>query len=192
MSRTDLRKVLTLIILVSFMPMLKAEDKRNIPLDIYLIIDGSESLKTSKNEAIGWINEQVVDRILINGDKLTIFAAGDRAQVVFSELISGPDGKKLIKDKLQALDIKAKKADFSGALRETVTKISQTPRERLSMTMLITASAEGLEPVLKGSSQGLLRWFRSEKFQRWQALIVAPDIGKKVRDAAASYMSSVR
>jgi len=172
--------------------MLKAEDKRNIPLDIYLIIDGSESLQNSKNEAIGWINEKVVDRILMDGDKITILAAGDRSQVIFSETVTGSGGKQAVKDKLLALETRGKKADFSGALRETASKISQISRERIPLTMLITASAEGLEPVLTGSSQGLLRWFRSEKFQRWQVLIVAPDIGKKVREAAAAYMSSQR
>ena len=192
MTRINLRLVLTLIILVSFMPTLKAEDKRIIPLDIYLIIDGSESLKNSKNEALSWINEQVVDRILMDGDKITILAAGDRSRVIYSETVSGSAGKQAVKEKLQALETGGKKADFSGALREAASKISQVSRDRLPLTMLITASAEGLEPVLKGNSQSLLRWFRSEKFQRWQVLIVAPDIGKKVQEAAAAYMSSVR
>jgi len=58
--------------------------------------------------------------------------------------------------------------------------------------MLITASAEGLKPAINTSGQGLLRWFRSEKYERWQVLIVGPDIGRKVQQAAAAYMSSRR
>lgn len=192
MLNHNLRKHLFIIFLVSFLPFLNAEDKRIIPLDIYLIIDDSESIKTSKNEVIAWINEQIVDRILIGGDKITVLAAGNSVRDIFSGNFSGDTEKRGIRDTLQKLETKAKTADFSGALRQTVSKISQTPKERLAVTILITASAEGLEPVLTGNSQSLLRWFRSEKFQRWQALIVAPDIGKKVQSAAAAYMASLR
>jgi len=192
MINFNFRKYFIIIFLVSFLPLLNAEDKRIIPLDIYLIIDDSEAVKTSKGEIIAWINEQVLDRILTNGDKVTVLAAGNKVRTAYSDVFSGDAGKKGIRDTLQKLETAGKTADFSGALQETVSKISQTPRERLAMTILITASVEGLEPVLTGSSPELLRWFRSEKSQRWQALIAAPDIGKKVRGAAAAYMSSQR
>jgi len=175
-------------------PALHAEDKRTIPLDLYLIIDGSSTLDNSKSDTVAWINSQVVDRILTDGDKITIWTAGDKAQMIYSDTVSGDAGKKDIKDKIGALDTGGKKADFSGALKDLMSKISQTAGDgsRLSCTMLITGSAEGLEPTLTGASQGLLRWFRSEKYERWQVLIVAPDIGKKVQQAAAGYMSSLR
>ena len=184
-------KLVILIILVSFYsPVLKAEDSRTIPLEMNLIIDGSTALKNSKNDTVAWISAQVVDRILKEGDKITVWVAGDKAQVVYSDTISNSDGKKGIKDKLSALDTEGKTADFAGALRDASARVSQTPQSRLAYTMLITASAEGLRPVLTGNSQGLLRWFRSEKYERWQVLIVAPDIGQKVQQAARAYMSS--
>ena len=188
------RKLVFLTILVNFLPQLYAEDKRIIPLDIYLIIDGSTALNASKNDAVAWINEQLVDRILANGDKITVWNAGNNAKVIYSDSISGgnPEAKNALKEKLAALETGARTADFSGALREVLPRVSQTPQDRLAYTVLITASAEGLEPALNGSAQNLLRWFRSEKYERWQVLVVAPDIGKKVQQKAQSYMSSIR
>jgi len=186
-----IRNFIILCILVGFLPQLNAEDKRVIPLEMSLIIDGSQSLKTSKNDIVAWINEQVVDRILMDGDKLTIWSAGEKARIIYSETISGSTGKNGIKSTLQALDSGGKTADFSGALSEVSARVSQTPQNRLSYTMLITASAGGLEPSLSGNSQGLFRWFRSEKYGGWQVLIVGSDIGRKVQQSAAAYMNSL-
>ena len=191
MKSTILQKSLLLTILVSFLPLLNAEDRRTIPLDMYLIIDGSSALKNPKNDAVTWINRQLVDRILIEGDRITVWSAGDRARVIYSDTITA-SGKSALKEKLNALETGGKTADFSGALREVLPKVSQTPRDRLAYTVLITASAEGMEPALTGSSQNLFRWFRSEKYERWQVLVVAPDIGPKVKQSAAAYMSSIR
>ena len=180
-----------LTILVGFLPLLNAEDRRTIPLDMYLIIDGSEALKNPKNDAIAWINQRVIDRILIDGDRITVWNAGNKAQIIYSDTVSA-SGKNDLREKLKALETGGKTADFSGALSEALPKISQTPRDRLAYTLLITASAEGMEPALAGSSQGMLRWFRSEKYERWQVLVVAPDIGPKVKQNAAACMSSLR
>ena len=192
MRNNNFWRLFILIVLVGFSPLLNAEDARTIPLDMYLIIDGSVSLENSKIDTLAWIGEQVVDRILIDGDKITIWTAGDSARIIHSDTISGAAGKEEIKNKLKILDTGGRTADFSGALRDLMSRMSQTSpdQSRLSYTMLITASAVGLEPVLTGNAQGLLRWFRSEKYSRWQVLVVAPDIGKKVQQAAAAYMSA--
>ena len=192
--RTNILRLFMLILAGFLASGLFAEDKRIIPLDVNLIIDGSSVLKNSKNDMISWVNGQVVDRTLIDGDRITIWTAGDSARVIHSAVISGSAGKKDIKDKLQGLQMEAKTADFSGALKDAMSRISQISpaRSRLSYTILITGSAEGLEPTVAGSGQGALRWFRSEKYERWQVLIVAPDIGGKVTQAASSYMASLR
>jgi hypothetical protein len=187
MWKITTRKLLILIILVSFSPFIGAQD-RTIPLDMYLIIDGSQSFQNAKNDAVAWLNSQVIDRILMEGDTISIWSAGESSGIIHSGQVTG--GKTDIKDKLQTLKTDGKTADFSGALREAASRGSQTPQSRLSYTMLITASAEGLEAALTGSNQGLFRWSRSERYERWQVLIVAPDIAPRVRDAAASYMNA--
>jgi len=192
MKSNIIRSFLILIILVIFLFPLYAEDKRTIPLDMYLIIDGSSSLQSFKSDAVKWINERVIDRILIEGDKITIWTAGDNAQLIYSDTNVTNAGKAGIKDRLNSITTGGKTADFSGALKDAASRVSQTSRDRLAITMLITASAEGLEPALTGSAQGLFRWFRSEKYERWQVLIVAPDIGQKVQQHAVAYMNSRR
>ena len=192
MENRNLMKFILLSILVIITSSLYSEDKRTIPLDMYLIIDDSASLQNAKNDAIAWLNNQVVDRILTEGDKITIWTAGEKAQVIYSDTISGTAGKNAIKEKFKTIQAAGKSADFSGALHDLGSRVSGTPQNRLAYSMLIIGSAEELEPAIAGSAQGLLRWFRSEKYERWQVLIVAPDIGRKVQQAGAAYMNSIR
>lgn len=167
-----------------------AADNRKLPLDLYLIVDSSRGFQGSKNETVAWINEQIIDRLLQQGDRLVIWSAGDAVKVIYSETIGAQ--KNDAKDKLKALETQGRNADFSGALREAFTRSGQdnSGGKRLSMTLLVSGSAENLAPSLEGSSASLFRWSRAEEYSRWQALVVAPGIGEKVRQAAASYMSS--
>jgi hypothetical protein len=183
--------IFLLSVLVIILSSLNAEDRRSIPLDIYLIIDDSLSFQNLKDDAINWLNSQVVERILQDGDKITIWAAGDRAEVVYSDTVSETAGKNAIKDKIKTLNTIGESADFSGALINAGSMVSRTSGDRLAYTMLIIGSAKGLA-TLTGDAQELLRWFRSEKYEGWQVLVAAPDIGKKVKQAGAAYMSSLR
>jgi len=186
------RLFIILIILVVFSSFLKADDKRSIPLDLYLVIDCSESINNVKNDALSYVSSNVVDRLLIEGDKVTIWSAGDSARIVYSGEISAGGGKREITDLLKNLPTNGKTADFSGALRDLAPKVSQTGQNRLAYTVIVTSSAGELGSALTGSSQSLLRWSRSEKYSGWQVLVVAPDIAPKVRQAALDYMSSQR
>jgi len=183
--------MLILIILVGFLPQLNAENRRTLPLDINLIIDGSSTFERFRNDITTWVNGQVVDRILMEGDRITIWSAGDSARVVHSATISGDAEKRAVRESLGALDARGGTADFSGALREVESRLSPADRSRLSYTMLITASAQGLQPALAGNPN-LLRWSRSEKSAQWQVLVVSPNIGGRVRQAAVAYMNSQR
>ena len=186
-------KALFLIILVSFLHFLGAEDRRSIPLDVFLIVDGSSTFQSVKNEAIAWVSGQLVDRILMEGDNVTIWAAGERAQIIHSgEISASGGGKAEIKEKLASLAADGRSADFSGALGDLAPRLQGVAQNRLSYTMLITASAGALQNALMGNSQAMLKWFRSEKFQRWQAFVLAPDIGRRVSQAAVDYMNSQR
>jgi len=186
------RVFIILIVLVMFTPFLKADEKRNLPLDLYLVIDCSESINGVKNDALAWVSSKIVDRLLVEGDKVTIWSAGDKAQIIHNGEISASGGKQEIADLLQNLATNGKTADFPGALLDVASRVSQTDQNRLSYTVIVTSSAESLESTLTGSSQALLRWSRSEKYSGWQVLVAAPDIAPKVRQAALNYMSSQR
>jgi hypothetical protein len=190
MQTCKVGKFLAFALLIVFLPRLSAEDKRSIPLDFYIIIDGSEAFQSSKTNAIAWINENVVDRLLLDGDKISVWAAGDRAELVYSGDVSASGGNGAIKDRLLSIGATGKSADFSGALRNVNALVSGAAGGRLPYTMLVTASAGGLESALAADAQGLFRWFRTEKHEQWQVLVVAPDIGRKVNQAALAYMNS--
>jgi hypothetical protein len=192
MRRENKRFFIILIIFVMFSSFLKADDKRSVPLDLYLVIDCSESINGVKNDALTWVSSKIVDRLLVEGDKVTIWSAGDRAQIIYNGEISASGGKREITDLLRNLVTNGKTADFPGALLDVAPRVSQTDQNRLSYTVIVTSSAEGLESALTGSSQALLRWSRSEKYSGWQVLVAAPDIAPKVRQAALNYMSSQR
>jgi hypothetical protein len=190
MRSVNKKILLIMIILVMFTSFLKADDIRIIPLDLFLVIDCSESFNNVKNDALAWVYSKVIDRVLMEGDKVTIWSAGEGAEIIYNGEITASEGKREIRNLLQNLATNAKAADFSGALRDLEPRISQVSQNRLPYTLLVTSSAVGLESALTGSSRELLRWSRSEKYERWQVLVVAPDIASKVRQAASSYISS--
>ena len=181
---------MALLILFGLPNLLFAENNRSIPTDFYLIIDGSESFRHSRNDAVSWINSQVVDRLLIDGDRITIWRAGNSAEIIYSGEVSG--AKNEVKNSLSSLAVDASSADFSGALIDAHSRVSRTNADRISYTMLVKASAENLEGTLTGSVRNLLRWSRSEKYERWQVLIIGLDIGQRAQTAATAVMSSLR
>jgi hypothetical protein len=171
---------------------LRAEDIRTLPLDMYLIVDGSSRISEAKNETAAWIGEQIIERMLKDGDSLTLWSAGPEARLLFSETLGGANGKDEVKAKLKDLEASGSVADFSGALRDAAARAARGEAGRLAYTMVVSASAESLAPALTGKDANLFRWSRVEEYSRFRILVVAPDIHGKVRQAAAAYMNSGR
>jgi hypothetical protein len=162
-------------------------DVRNRPLDMYLIIDGSAHLEGVKDTALGWISRELVDSILQEGDRLTVWSAGDRARIAFEEIL-GASGKAGIKEKLKTLDTGAASPDFPGALRDAAQlRARRSETDRISYTLLISGTAGGLGASLSGPSLNLIRYSRVEEFKGWRTLVVAPEIEGKVKQAAAAF-----
>ena len=191
MRATNFRKFISaLAFLVILIPgLLKAEDLRSIPLDLYLIVDASEGFQRTREEAVAWINDEVIDRLLQEGDRLVIWSAGETARIMHSETIGSE--KNEAKQKLENLEILGRSADISTAIREAVLRSQRdTGPDRISFTLMVGGSAGILAPALRGNTAGLFRWSKAVKYSRWQALVLAPGIGEDVRKAAAAYMAS--
>ena len=178
------------VVFFLFSGFLRAEDRRIIPLDLYLIVDASEGFRETMDETVAWINTEVIDRLLQEGDRLVIWSAGDSTRIIYSETLGS--NKDEAKKKLESLEIQGKNANFTAAIREVASLSSQNARDgkRISYTLMVSGSAETLAPALEANTVGLFRWSRVDKYSRWQALVVDPNIGEKVRRAAAAYMSS--
>ncbi|MCL2070301.1 MAG: hypothetical protein FWH19_04870 [Treponema sp.] len=175
------------MLLVSFFPHLEAQNARRVPMNLYLIVDDSAALQVSKNEAIGWVRENLLDQALMDGDRISIWAASDSSQMIYSETFSAATRQQVL-DRLQAMPMTSRSADFAGAMRDLSARTAQSPGG-MTVIMLITGSAGGLAPALSGPQQELFRWFRSERYERWQVLVVNPDISQRIRQAADSFMN---
>jgi hypothetical protein len=185
-----LKKILGGVFMALFLPsLLGAQDIRTIPLDMYLIVDGSSQTPGAENETAAWIGEQIIDRVLKEGDSLTLWSAGSKAQVLFSGILEGADGKDAAKAKLNALDASGGVPDFAGALRDAAARSARGSSGRISYTLLVSASAEALAPALTGRDADLFRWSRVEEYSRFRVLVLAPNIHNQVRQAATAYMS---
>jgi hypothetical protein len=187
--------ILGLTAAVFFFPVpLRAEDSRTVPMNMNIIIDGSPAFKNGKDEALGWLCGEVVDRVLNNGDRLTIWLAGSRAKTVFSGRIGGEDDKEEVKRLLKSISPEdarngASPADFIGALREAASRISGEFTPQNTYTLLISGSASSLASALENDRTGLLRFSKTEEFPEWRTMVIALGIAPQVQRAAAAYMN---
>ena len=171
-------------------PRLLFAQNRQIPLDLYIIVDASERLREDRNEILAWINTELIDRLLQDGDRLVIWTAGNQARILHSETISGQTST--AKEILAGFQIAGTNPDFSGAVREAASMASrENPSgNRINYTILISSSAEALASSFRGGSAGLFRWFRTERSSQWQALVIDPNIAQRANQAATAFMNS--
>ena len=165
---------------------LSAQDQRNTPITVNLIVDGSQDLSGVLNDVSSRVSNSLIDGILQNGDTLTIWSAGKTAQILYSETLKTAADKENIKKILKSLPAQGDSADFSGALQRAAAQSGRNIR----LTMLVNASHSTLTPALSGSSAQLIRFSRVEEYNGWRMLIIAPDINDTVRRAAAAFFSN--
>ncbi|MDR1302682.1 MAG: hypothetical protein LBK43_09485 [Treponema sp.] len=184
------RKYGCMILALLLFPMvLGARDKRNIPVELFLIIDGSSALKNAQNAAVRWLEEHVVDGILQEGDRLSIWLANEKAELIFSDNLNGVGDKARIKRVLQSLQLQEGAANFGGAIREATTRAARLQSARpMIYTLLVSGSTTGRSPSLGGDAVGLLRFTRVEEFSGWRLTVVGLGMNARVQQAAAAYM----
>ncbi|MDR0628160.1 MAG: hypothetical protein LBG24_00650 [Treponema sp.] len=179
-----------LVISLLFPAVLGAGDKRTIPLELFLIIDGSSALKKVQAPVVRWLHEQVVDSILQEGDRLTIWLAAEKGEVIFSDVLKGAGDKARIKRVFQSLPLEGGTANFTGALRDATARVQQS--RSMVYTLLISGSTAGGSPSLGGDAVGLLRFTRVEEFSGWRAAVIGLGLTARVQQAAAAYMQGNR
>ena len=164
------------------------KDIRNTPVTVNLIIDGSAALSGARDEMSAWVTKGLIDGLLQNGDRITIWSAGGTAQVLYSETVKNENDRENIKNTLKNLPARGDTADFSGALRDAA---SRSGGNGIYYTLLICASPAALSPTLLGAGANLMRFSRIEEFRGWRAMVVSLGIDSRVRQAAAAYLSGV-
>jgi len=173
-----IEKILLALVLLTFFGLSNIHAQR-APIDVNLIIDGSSSFSGVKAEVTSWVSGRL-DQILVDGDKVTIWAASSPSKVIYT----GAD-KEAAKKSVNDLSPSGNSADFSGALREAASKQSSS----YSYTLLISASPAALSSVLSGPQAGLLKFSRVEEFNSWRALVVGLNLDTKVKKASTAFFA---
>ncbi|GHU05431.1 hypothetical protein FACS1894147_11610 [Spirochaetia bacterium] len=165
-----------------------AEDKRQESIEMYVVIDGSAALKNVRQTVLAWFEEQILNGILQDGDRLSVWVAGEKAELIFSETLSGPESRKMLRDTLDSAPSEAKNADFAGALREISARRGASNGVLPPNTLLITSASGGVYTSLGESIGRILRYSRVEDFSGWRAIRILTTIGPQVQDAAGAYL----
>jgi len=181
---TRLLLSLTLAVFCCLSPLYAADSQRP-PIDINLIIDGSQAFLNAKEDITSWVCNRL-DQILADGDRVTIWNAGAAAKVIYTGSINSDADREAAKKSVTDFSASGNTADFAGALREAASRQSSS----YSYTFLISASAATLSSVLSGPQAGLLRFSRVEEFSSWRVLVVGLNLEARVRRAAAAFYGS--
>jgi hypothetical protein len=177
------------IFLVSiFFPCLVgAQDIRKTPVDMYLIIDGSSFMTETRGEALKWLNREIIDRILQEGDSLSIWKAGDSADLIYTGDLKDGSERENLKNLLQSLKTEDRRADFESALKDAVRRSGGKTGKRFVYTILVGGTGSALSPD-ENISGGLFRYSRVEDFSGWRVLYIATDIQAQVKRAALEFV----
>ena len=178
-------KILIALIALSGLFPLYGEDRRSSPIAVNLIVDGSSALGGVMDAVSAWVSGSVLDRILQDGDSVTVWIAGGEAKIAYSDTVTGSGGKDTIKKAITTIPAQGDTADFAGALRDAAFRNSGG----ITYTLLISASAAALSPTLLGANASLVRFSRVEEFRGWRAMVIALNIDSKVRRAANAWLA---
>ena len=185
-----------LVFLFTLLP-LAAADLRQEPIDVFLILDIS-AIKNNQQEAIDWVCDTIIDKMVQEGDRLSIWSASGGTSLVFNETISAQQ-RELAKRQVRGLQSSGNGGSFYTALREAERRISALPAQRMAYTLLVSGvglnpdsmSSPGQENTPSGVTN-LLRYAKTENFAGWKAMLIGIGINDRVRGAAASYINNTK
>jgi len=177
-------KILLFLVFAVFLSLTPQVYAQRAPIDVNLIIDGSSSLATVKNEVNTWVSGRL-DQILAEGDRVTVWSAGAQSKVIYTGKVEGAPGKEAVKKSIRDLAPAGNRPDFSGALRDAASRQNSS----YSYTLLISASPAALTSVLLSPQANLLRFSRIEEFPDWRALVVGLNIDAKVKKSATAFFA---
>jgi hypothetical protein len=162
-----------------------------LTVDVFVIIDGSTAMEQGRDEAFDWLCGRVIDGLLREGDRLTIWVAGEKAEELYSGGVAGIDTKKAVKALIRAIPAGGKSADMNGALREAMKRQgvkSENDASRLAYTILISGRAAEYNPLRERETVNFLRYSRFEEFPAWRVITIVSGIEDDVKSAAAVFM----
>ena len=151
------------------------------PIDINLIIDSSSELADIKDEVTSWIFSRL-DRILVTGDRVTVWSAGAQARVIYTGRMDSNTERESVKRSIREINPQGNTADLQGALTDAASRQSAP----YSYTLLISVSSSSLSSLISGPQGNLLRFSRVEEFNAWRAIVVGLNLNTRVSRAASA------
>jgi len=174
-------KALLPLLFAVFFSLTNAYAQRD-PIDINLIIDSSSSLAAVKDAVIEWVSSRL-DQILVAGDRVTVWSAGQSAGVIYTGRMDSSADREAVRTSIRNINPSGDAADFIGALTDASSKQSSP----YSYTLLVSASAPALSSLITGPNGDLLRFSRIEEFSSWRAIVVGLNLGARVSRAASAF-----
>jgi len=175
-------KVVFLCLLIFISGFLWGVGVRTIPIDVYIIVDSSSAMEKGKEEAVAWLCNTVIDTMLLQEDRIWIWTAGARPELIYSGSLGT---KEEAKRAIRSITFQGDQADYRGALQEAQALVGRS--NRTTYTLLVSGSGAKDPPTREAESAGLLRYSRVESFSGWRVLTVGLDFGPRIRRASEYY-----
>ena len=156
------------------------------PIDINLIIDSSSSLTAVKEAVIEWVSTRL-DQIMVTGDRVTVWSAGDQARVIYTGTMDSSADRDAVKTGIRNINPSGETADLLGALTDASSRQSSASNAPYSYTLLISVSSPALSSLISGPQGNLLRFSRTEEFSAWRAIVVGLNLNARVSRAASAF-----
>jgi len=176
--------LIALAVFLCFHP-LYADSPQRPPINVNIIIDSSAAYAGVRDNIASWVTGRL-DRILAQGDMVTVWNAGTSVKIVYSGKIAGDADKEALKKNILEITAAAGNADIASALKQAAGIRGQS----YNYTLLISVSQEALSNLLSGSGANMLRYSRTEEFSGWRVFTVGLDLDAKVKRAAAAFPAS--
>ena len=120
-------------------------DDRTEPIDVFLVVDKSLSMREEIEAVRNYINKSIVDELLIPGDNLVVIAFYGEAEVLISEEV--PALKEPIKSQIGGIEADGRFTDIGNALdtlKEALAGLETV--ERRKYLLLITDGIQEARP----------------------------------------------
>ena len=164
------------LLIVCAVSMWGAND-RTAPIDVYIIVDSSSAMEKGREEATNWLCNTVIDGMLLKEDRIWIWTAGSRPELIYSGTM---ENKEEAKAAIRSIRYQGDAADYRGALQEA--KSQAVKSNRTSYTLLISGSGAKDPPSREAESAGLLRYSRVDSFSGWRVLTIGLDLDSKIKN----------
>jgi hypothetical protein len=141
-------------------------------------------MEKGREEATNWLCSTVIDGMLVKDDRIWVWSAGEKPELVFSGTL---ENKEAVKEAIRSIQYQGNAADYRGALQEAKNLAQKS--KRVCYTLLISGSGAKDPPSQQAEKAGLLRYSRVESFSGWRVLTIGLDLASKVNKAADYYKS---